>query len=244
MTKSQLARVAALTGHKQQKEIAALLGLSRSAIHKAQKGLGLKARRFPSPQQEKTIIRLLESGKGVLTVGAVVGFKEGMIRAVAQKHGFRRKPGQRGCRYRLTAAQRERISEDILRRADYLNNLALKHNVGHKTVIKLAHELLGVERFRSGRSVEPLTSDEPLNPQTIANIAEKIVLNLFDGMPLPPYPVIVSSVIAAVSARMCRAKGIRICDEGITVFARQLAEKLRRRIGDAEIPIASGALVN
>jgi DNA-binding CsgD family transcriptional regulator len=151
---------------KSQKQIVRLTRTSRGTVYRCQAKLGLNLPRHgrrspPLPEaQEAEVLALLKSGRGTSWIGRYLGIGEHRARLVAKKFNFRRKLGDVGYRYRVSAAKREKIVEEILGRRNFCRTLAHKHKVSDKFVRKLAHELLGVSAFRSGYA-EPLLSNYP-----------------------------------------------------------------------------------
>jgi hypothetical protein len=98
---------------------------------------------------------------GTKPIALLLGVREHAVRIFSEKYRFRRRPGQYGYRMRLSERKQEKILEEIRMRANYCSDIAEKFRVPYRSVVRMAHIELNCPRFRSGRSVEPLSSDFP-----------------------------------------------------------------------------------
>jgi DNA-binding CsgD family transcriptional regulator len=146
-----------------QKEIGQRLGFSRGSVYRAQKRLGLHASQGATPEQEEEILRLLRSGAGCSKIGRQLGVGEHQCRLIKKKYEIRRKLGERGYRHPLSASKRAKILGDIKLRIASAVVLAERHHVGHKLILKLAHQIFGAARFLPSAKW-PLRSYFPQKP--------------------------------------------------------------------------------
>lgn len=159
---------------KTRKEVAAELGIHRNTVCQRLKqsplAISYRGRRKPALPEavEAEVLALLKSGRGTSWIGKHLGISEHQVQLVADKFNFRRKRGERGYRYHVSASQREKIMEEILGRRNFCRTLAFKYKVSDKFVRKLAHELLGVPEFRGGYG-EPLSSNFPLKHEQVTS---------------------------------------------------------------------------
>jgi hypothetical protein len=91
-------------------------------------------------------------------IGRELGCGEHQARKVVAKYRFRRRPGEYGYRYRLSRTKRKKITEDILHRRDSAKQLARKHNVSYRVMLKIVKKTLGCERLTPGNPRQALES--------------------------------------------------------------------------------------
>lgn len=150
-----------------QSEIARITGTSRGTVHRRQKALGLTLQRpgMRCPElteaQETEVLALLRSGTGTKRIADRLGIRESSVRGIVKRNHFRHKPGQPGCRYKLSEAKRKTILTEIREHRDFARRIAWKHHVAYKIVLALAHEELRCERFRAGHGQPALSSNFP-----------------------------------------------------------------------------------
>jgi hypothetical protein len=142
---------------KRQAEIAFLLRIHRNSVYRAQRALGLTACQRPSPEVEAQIVPLLRSGLGTGKVCRRLNVTEHFVRLTARKNKFHRKPGYRS---HLPRAKRRRIVDEIKNRRNFAVDIAAKYHASYKTVLRMAHSVLGCPVFRPGRG-SPLISNFP-----------------------------------------------------------------------------------
>ena len=175
---------------KGQKEIAALLKVHRNRVYRFQRSLGLHARRVLSLEIEQEILGLLKGGMGTSRIGRELGVGEHQARKIVAKYHFRRRPGEYGYRYRISRAKRKRIAEDILHRRDSAMQLARKHRISYRVMLKFVKKTLGCERLTPGNPAQPLESPLPQRwpklfaaaRETGGGSVEQIMLKLVDAV--------------------------------------------------------------
>jgi hypothetical protein len=153
-------QIASLTcARHSQKAISVWLNVHRNTVLRYQRRAGLAAwQTIPTKAEEKRILTLLQSGKGRKEVQEITGAAEWAVRRIAEANHtplvFRRPKA-------IPAAVLARITADILHRRDYAAVLARKYHLPYERVLQLAHEILGCERLRTGRTRIPLDSPFP-----------------------------------------------------------------------------------
>jgi DNA-binding CsgD family transcriptional regulator len=173
MTPKMKQKVARLfSSGKSEKDIASILKVHRNTVYRAQKAMGLSLHRpgirCPeiSPEQKTEVLRLLRDGMSQAKTSNALGVRIHAVRRIYEENGFHRVRG-----HKLTPAQWLQVREDILARKNYATDIASKRHVPYKTVLKIAHEVLGVRKFLGGHG-QPLNSPFPLRPRTFPFFAE------------------------------------------------------------------------
>lgn len=138
-----------------QEEIARALGVHRNHVYAVRKKHGLAGDR-PGIRCPKLpvakILRALRT-KSRSKVAVQFGTTVHRVKRIAEQNGIRP-------RAHITPELRQKIADAIIRKSDHAPGLAMRHRVGQKFVLKIAHQELGDAPFRTGVA-EPFTSDFP-----------------------------------------------------------------------------------
>lgn len=98
------------------KDIAAEVGVSRSAVSKIQQVFGLNPHNTAplSPEVKEKILRLFhEGGHGAYYISTKLSLSLTRVRCFMRTHGLRQRAGKVGCRYTVTAEQEREIRREF-----------------------------------------------------------------------------------------------------------------------------------
>jgi hypothetical protein len=138
---------------KQQNEIGRILGLSRSTVYRAQELLGIHAWPVITEEEEKAILELLPT-HSISWIDKELGYGEHQVRLVAKKHGFRRRDGERGYRWKPSSRQFIEIMNLALDGHDSAASIARKIAGPYKPVLRVIHKVRKCARFLTTRTLD------------------------------------------------------------------------------------------
>jgi transposase-like protein len=134
-----------------QGDIAAKLGVSRDTVYRAQKKLGLRAWQEVSPEEERTIVDLLEAGYGIRKIGRELAVAESRVCQIAKKFKIRHMYNPHGrVRFNATAKQVERITDLALTHLLSATEIAKTVGVPYRTARRICHQATACEQFLGG----------------------------------------------------------------------------------------------
>jgi transposase-like protein len=141
-------------------EIGKVLGRSCSFVFNWQKKLHCQLQDHrPTEQEKDEICKLYVSGLGQVVVAKKTGFTQRTILTTLAERGI---PHHRTARPPALTAEKRRQAVTLIRaRNSYLKDIAKKLGVNRNCIEKLAHQILGIERFFGGQIWPPLQSAFP-----------------------------------------------------------------------------------
>jgi len=158
-TKHEQAVIRRLSGKRTRAQIAEFLGRSLSFVESWQRRQGFHAHPKLTARLEDEICKLYKSGLGQARVGKRTNVSEKVVHAVLVRHNIPLH-GTGGVPT-LTPEKRQKAVAMIRSRSTYLKDIAKKLGVNRACIEKLAHAILGCERFFGGAIWPPLQSAFP-----------------------------------------------------------------------------------
>ncbi len=157
--KDEIRIIRRLSGKRTQRELATLLGRSVTFVKHWQRKLGCERKHEPTEADKKIIIKLYREGKGQARIAKITGVPQAKVRrtlleAGVQIHGTGGVPT-------LTPEKRQKAVAMIRAKGAYLKDIAKKLGLNRACIEKLAHAILGCERFFGGAIWPPLQSAFP-----------------------------------------------------------------------------------
>jgi len=202
-TKHEQAIIRRLSGKRSQRQIAEFLGRSLSFVTFWQRRQGFRAHPKLNARLEDEICKLYKSAeatgrnRGQARVGRALNVSEKVVHAVLVQHGIPRHTG--GTPPMLTPDKRRQAVALIRAKRHYLKDIAKKLGVHRDCIEKLAHQILGCERFFGGPLWPPLQSAFPERQRhdgcTVGDCMNLLGRIFPDGLPPSPDSIIVPVIV-------------------------------------------------
>jgi len=196
-TKHEQTIIHRLSGKRTQRQIAQFLGRSLSFVTFWQRRQGFRAHPKLNAKLENQIIALYKSGLGQARVGRRTNVSEKVVHAVLVRHNIPLH-GTGGVPT-LTPEKRRKAVAMIRAKGAYLKDIAKKLGVNRACIEKLAHAVLGCERFFGGAIWPPLQSAFPERQRhdgcTVGDCMNLLGRIFPDGLPPSPDSIVVPVVV-------------------------------------------------
>jgi transposase len=202
-TKHEKKIICKLSGKRTQRQIAEFLGRSLSFVTFWQRRQGFRAHPKLTARLEDKICKLYKSAeaagrnRGQARVGRALNVSEKVVHAVLVQHGIPRHTG--GTPPMLTPEKCQKAVAMIRAKGAYLKDIAKKLGVNRACIEKLAHAVLGCERFFGGAIWPPLQSAFPERQRhdgcTVGDCMNLLGRIFPDGLPPSPYSIVVPVVV-------------------------------------------------
>jgi hypothetical protein len=198
-TKDEIKIIARLSGRRTQRELAGFLGRSRRFVQEWQKKLGCQRKHQPTQEDKREIIRLYHhEKKGQAVTARLSRIPQKAVRATLLEAGIPiHPPGD--YRFQMPPAQFAKFRRDVLSKRYYCADLAKKYSLSRHNSLRLAKDILGVEKFLRGQTFPPLSSVFPERQKhdercTVADCMT-ILSRLFPGGLPPAADCVVASAV-------------------------------------------------